>query len=184
MEMKKESIGRTVRGLFWIIVMSAVVVALLSLANWVPSLINEDSVRRYDSIEEAEQSLGFDNKVLAPKYFPEGISWPPSMILAQKKPFKAIVIEFMEVKTAQTALIVILSSLKESNVQLQRIAMTEVKEKTEYMLKGKAALLEVGSCGKVATCSRMTWQENGLNFTVLYMSSPFELIKVAESMIR
>lgn len=181
--MKKESIGRMVRGLFWITVMSAVVVALIALANRVPSLMNKDSVQRYKSIEEAEQSLGFDNKVLAPRYFPEGISWPPSLILAQKKPFKAIVIEFIEAKTSQTALIVILSSLKESNMQLQRIKMTEVKEKTEYMLKGKAALLEVGSCGEAATCSRMTWEDNGLNFTLLFMSSPFELIKVAESMI-
>lgn len=183
MEMKKESIGRTVRGLFWIIVMSAVVVALLTLLNWIPSFINEDSVRRYDSVEEAARSLGFDSKALVPKFFPEGISWPPSMILAQKKPYKAIVIEFREAKTVKTALIVILSSLKDSNVRLQRITMTELKEKTEYMLKGKVALLEVGTCGKGETCSRMTWQENGLNFTVLFMSSPFKLIKVAESMI-
>lgn len=183
MEMKKESIGRTVRGIFWIIVMAAVVVALLALVNWIPSLINEDSVRRYDSIEEATRSLGLDSKALVPTYFPEGISWPPSLILAQKKPYKAVVIEFRKAETVKTELIVILSSLKDTNVQLQRITMTELKEKTEYMLKGKAALLEVGTCKKVATCSRMTWQENGLNFTVLLMSSPFELIKVAESMV-
>ena len=61
--------------------------------------------------------------------------------------------------------------------------MADLKEKTKYMLKGKAALLEVGICGKGEACSRMTWQEDGLNFTVLLMSSPFELIKVAESMI-
>jgi len=181
--MKKESLGRTVRGLFWIIVMAAVVVALLALVNRLPSILNEDSVRRYDSIGEATQSLGFDSKALVPTYFPEGILWPPSLILAQSKPYKAVVIEFREAETVKTALIVILSSLKGSNVQLQRITMTELKEKSEYMLKGKAAFLEVGTCEKMETCSRMSWHENGLNFTVLLMSSPFELIKVAESMV-
>lgn len=183
MKMQKNRIHKTVLGLFWIIVMAAVLVTLLSLANRLPSLLHEGFAQRYDTVEEAARSLGLDNKVLVPTYFPEGISWPPSMILAQKKPFKAVVIEFREAKTMKTVLIVIQSSLQDSNVQLQRITMTEFREKTEYRLKGKIALLQVGTCDNGITCSRMTWQENGLHFTVFFVSSPFELIKVAESMI-
>ncbi len=90
------------QGLLWIIAMTAVVVILLALLNWLPSMISEDFVRRYDSIEEATRSLGFQNKALVPKYFPEGILWPPSMILAQKKPYKAVLIEFSETEAKKT----------------------------------------------------------------------------------
>lgn len=182
METEKNRIWKIVQGLLWIIVMTIVVVILLSLMNWLPSMISEDFVRRYDNIEEAARSLGFKNKAIVPKYFPEGISWPPSMILAQKKPYKAVVIEFSETEAMKTVLIIVLSSLKDRNQQLQRITMTELKEKTEYMLNGKTALLEVGTCDSGITCSRMNWQEDSLHFTVLLLSSPFELIKVAESM--
>ena len=182
MEIKKNRTWKIVQGLLWIIVMTAVVVMILALMNWLPSLISEDFVRRYDSIEEATQSLDFKDKAIVPKYFPEGISWPPSLILAQKKPYKAIVIEFREAEAMNTVLIIVLSSLHDSTNRLQRIIMTDLKEKTEFMLKGKNAHLEVGTCDNGVTCSRINWQENSLHFTVLLMSSPFELIKVAESM--
>ncbi len=174
---------KTARGFFWILVMTAVVVALLALINRLPSLADKDFARRYDSIEEATRLIGLDSKSLIPRYFPEGISWPPSMILAQKKPYKAVVVEFREAETMKTVLIVIQSSLQGSNVKLERIMMTELKEKTGYSLKGITALLEVGTCDKRVACSRMTWQENNFHSTVLIMSPPFELIKVAESMI-
>ncbi len=183
MKSPKNRIGETVRGLFWLAIMAALVVMLLALLNWLPSLIRDDFVRKYDSIEEAARSLRLDNKVLFPKYFPEGISWPPSLILAQNKPYKAIVIEFKETETMETVLIVIQSSLKDNNAHLQRITIKKVSEETEFNLKGKSALLQVGTCETPVTCSRMTWQDNGLYFTVLLMSPPFELIKVAESMI-
>jgi hypothetical protein len=183
MKQRTNRIGKTVRGAFWIIVMVAVIVILLALLNWIPSLIHEDFVQKYDSIRETARSLGHDYKILVPTYFPEGISWPPSLILAQKKPYKAVVIEFSESESMKTFLILIQSSLQKSDLKLQRITMTDVTEKTEYSLKGTAALLTVGTCDTGINCSSITWNENAHHFTVLIMSSPFELIKVAESMI-
>ncbi len=163
--------------------MAAAVVALLATVDWLPSLMKNDFARQYRSIEDVKRSLGLDN-MLVPAYFPEGISWPPSLILAQNKPYKAVVMEFKKAGTTETVLIVIESSLRGSDAQLQRIKLSEVKEDTPYQLKGRTALLQVGTCDNGMSCSRMAWQDGGLHCTVLLTASPFELIKIAESMIR
>lgn len=183
METGYNSIAKTAKGLLLIIVMAAVVVALLALVNRLPSLIHDDFLQKFDNLDSAKRSLGFDDEVLIPRYFPEAISWPPSLILAQKKPYKAVVIEFLEVKTMKPALIIVQSSSHDGITQLQRIVMTGLEEENELSLNGKSALLQVGVCDKGNICSRMTWQDHGLHYTVLIMSSPFELVKIAESMI-
>ena len=183
METQETRIGRTARGLLWILVLAAMAVGLLAAVNWLPSLMQLDFARQYDSIEEAKRAGGLDT-VLVPAYFPEGISWPPSLILAQKKPYQAVVMEFREAEATETVLIVVQSSLQGNDAQLQRIRLSEVKEETEYRLKEKRALLQIGTCDNGMPCSRMTWQDGALRCTVLLMSSPFELIKIAESMVR
>lgn len=183
MEMQKIMIGKSLRGLLWMLLMAGLVVTVLAAINWLPSRMQKGFVRQYDSIEEAKRSLGLDN-VLVPAYFPEGITWPPSLVLAQIKPYRAVVMEFKKAESMETALIVIQSSLHAGDAQFQRIALSELKEETQYRLKGKIVLLQVGTCDNGTPCSRMKWQDNGLYCTVLLMSSPFELIKIAESMIQ
>ncbi len=176
--------GKTVRGLLLMLVIAGLTVAFMAAVNWLPSLMQQGFARQFDSIEEAKRALGLDT-VLVPGYFPEGITWPPSLILAQKKPYKAVVMEFEDGKSKRTSLIVVQSSLRGSDAQLQRITLSEVKEQTQYRLKGRNVLLQVGTCDNEMPCSRMTWREdNGSHYTVLLTSSPFELIRIAESMIR
>jgi len=175
--------GKTLHGLLWMFLMAGLVVMVLAVMNRLPDRIQKGFVRQYDGIEEAKRSLGLD-KVLAPAYFPEGITWPPSLVLAQKKPYKAIVMEFKKAESMETALIVIQSSLQAGDAQFQRIALSELKEETQYRMKGKIVLLQVGTCDNGTPCSRMKWQDNGLYCTVLLMSSPFELIRIVESMIQ
>jgi hypothetical protein len=182
MEKQGPKIGKTLRGLLLMLVMVVLVVLLLAAANWLPSQMQKGFARQYGSIEEAKRSLGLD-RVVAPAYFPEGITWPPSLILAQKKPCTAVVMEFKKVETTDTALIVIQSSSDVSDRQLQRITLSQLKEETRYPLKGKMVVLQVGLCDNSMPCSRMTWQDSGIHRTVLLMSSPFELIRIAESMI-
>ncbi len=174
--------GKTTRSLLWMLVMAGAVVGLLAAMNRLPSLIREDFPRQYGSIEEVKRSLGLDN-VLAPAYFPEGISWPPSLIIAQKKPYKSVTMEFKKARTPDTALMVTESFVTRSDAEPQRIRLSELKEESRYQLKGKTALLQVGTCEGSMSCSRISWQDNGLHCTVLLMSSPFELIRIAESMI-
>ncbi len=176
-------IGKTLRGLLWMLALVVLAVMFLAAVNWLPSLREEGFARQYGTIDEAKRALKLNN-IMVPAYFPEGIRWPPSFILAQKKPYQAVVMEFNEVKSKGTALIVVQSSLRGSDAQLQRIRLSHVKEETQYRLKDRYVLLQVGTCDNGVQCSKMTWQDKDLFYTVILMSSPFELIKIAESMIR
>lgn len=181
--MRKDRTGRTVRGLFWLLLMAGVILTIMNLLDRFPSLIQEDNVQRYESIEDAAKALGLQRKVLVPTYFPEGISWPPSLILVQRRPFRALVTEMTDAETKKTVMVIIGSSRADGNLRLERIRMIELREEVEYKLKDKSALLQVGTCVGEMPCSRITWQDNELHITALLVSSPFELIKVAESMI-
>ena len=165
------------------ILAAAGVVALLAVLNWVPSIMQKDFVKRYNSIDEAKRSSGIAT-VLIPTYFPEGISWPASFIVAQKRPYQALVMEFRETESGKTSLILIQSSSPDAEKQFQRIRISEIREETEFSLKGRLATLRAGMCDNGMSCSSLTWQEGGIYHSVLFMSSPFELIKVSESMIR
>ncbi|MBF0505949.1 MAG: hypothetical protein HQL09_03845 [Nitrospirae bacterium] len=175
--------GKKIRSLLYMMIMAGGVVVLLTAVNRLPSSIQKGFARQYDSVEEAKRSLGFDN-IFVPRYFPEGISWPPSFIFGQKEPYRAVVLEFREAKAGGTVLIVIQTSRRGSESQLQRTRLSELKEDTPYRLKGRIARLQVGTCDKGIPCSRISWQDRDLYFTVLFMSSPFELIRIAESMIQ
>ncbi len=165
------------------VIMAGGVVALLTAVNRLPSSVQKGFARQFDSVEEAKRSLGFAN-ILVPKYFPEGILWPPSFIFGQKEPYRAVVLEFREAKGGETVLSVIETSRPDSELQLQRTRLSELKEDIPYRLKGRNARLQVGTCDKGVPCSRLSWQEGDLYFSVFFMSSPFELIRIAESMIQ
>lgn len=180
--MQRNMIGNTIRGLLLIAAVAGGVIALLAVANWLPSLVQKDTVRKYATVQDAKRDLSLD-RVLIPAYFPSGITWPPAVILAQKDPYEAIVLEFRKAGTEEIALIITQSALRGGDARLQRVTLSEVKEKTEYRLKGRSAVLEVGICDNGSTCSRIAWQESELHCTVLLMSGPFDLIRMAESMI-
>jgi len=161
---------------------TAAVVAFLVTANRLPFLVQEDFPQQFASLDEAKRTIGLDN-VLIPAYFPEGISWPPSFIFAQKRPYKVLVMEFKDTLSGTPKLIIIQSSTAGSITQYQRIRLAVVKQETEYGLKGNNALLQIGTCENTLPCSQITWQDGAERCTVLLMSSPFEVIKIAESMI-
>jgi hypothetical protein len=183
MDTQTQKLGKTLRGLLWMLALVVLAILFLAAVNWLPSLREEGFARQYNSIEEVKRSLKL-NDIAVPAYFPEGIQWPPSFILAQKKPYQAVVMEFKETNTKESALIVIQASVLGSDTQLQRIRMSRLKEETQYRLKGRFVNLQVGTCDNGMQCSKMTWQDAGLSYTVILMSSPFELIRIAESMIR
>jgi hypothetical protein len=175
-------IRKILKGLFWMLLSAALLVMALATFNRLPTLTHADFARQYTDIEEAKRSLG-RAPVLVPTYFPEGIAWPPSFILAQTRPYAALVMEFKKKDSDETALIVVQSSAPGGDAQLRRITLTEVREKTPIRLKGRPAILQVGACGKEAPCSRLAWQDDGFYYSALLMSTPFELIKIAASMV-
>src|SRR5512139_119202 len=136
--MGNDAIKKTLRGLLVLIIAAGIVLSLLAIAKKVPSLKQQGFITQYVSVEEVKRVLELD-RVLVPTYFPEGVAWPPTVILAQKKPYEAVIMEFRKPEKAETTLVIVQSSLQGRYSQLERIPMVEVEEETTYALKGRRA---------------------------------------------
>ena len=160
----------------------AVLLGGLKLAGWLPLLAQKDLLRPYGSVEDVKAELSI-REIYVPSYFPQNLSWPPSTVLAQGKPFPAIIMEFGQAE-GKSAGLVISQSLSDTFRTDGKIRIVQLKEKVRYPLKGRDSLLEVGTCANGEPCSRVSWKEGSTYITVMARSTPFELIKVAESMLR
>ena len=165
------------------LIFGGLIVAFIVFMNWLPLQFQTNTARQYSSIESAKLATGVEN-IMVPVYIPEGISWPPSLIIAQKKPYYALVMEFINIKTKETDLFIIQSSSGEAEKRFQKIDFIEIKEETGYILKGRHANLTVGNCKGGIECSKLDWQDGDTYCSVFLMSPAFKVIKVAESMIR
>jgi len=160
----------------------AILLAGLKLAGWMPLLAQRDLMRKYKSVEDVKAELSI-REIYVPSYFPQNLSWPPSAVLAQGKPFPALIMEFGQTEGTSAGL-VISQSLSDTFRTDGKIRMAQLKEKVRYPLKGRDSTLEVGTCSSGEPCSRVSWKEGNTHITVMARSTPLELIKVAESMLR
>jgi hypothetical protein len=154
----------------------------LKLAGWLPLMAQKDLLRKYKTVEDVKSELGI-REIYVPSYFPQNLSWPPSTVLAQGKPFPALVMEFGQIEGTSAGL-VISQSLSDTFRTDGKIRIVQLKEKVRYPLKGRDSLLEVGTSAGGEPCARVSWREGNYHITVTARSTPFELIKVAESMLR
>lgn len=173
---------KKVLGLFYFGVAIAILVAGLMLTNWLPTVLQEGAMKKYRSIEEVQAKLKIRD-IYVPSYIPQSTAWPPSAILAQTRPFTAVLMEFTRGKTGDVDLVISQVADKGSSPD-RKIALVQVREKTAYPLKGRNALLEVGLCKGDVACSRVSWNENGYTIIVAMKAAPFELLRIAESMLR
>ena len=160
----------------------AVLLGGLKIMGRLPLLAQRDLLRQYESVEAAKAELSI-RQIYVPSYFPQNLSWPPSTVLAQGKPFPALIMEFGQAEGASAGLVVS-QSLSETFRTDGKIRIVQLKEKVRYPLKGRDSLLEVGTCGAGEPCSRVSWKEGDTHIVVMARSTPFELIQVAESMLR
>lgn len=166
-----------------LIVFAAVLLALvaaLKVANWLPTAVQKGALQSYGDIEEMKRALNF-KEVRVPSYFPESVSWPPSAILAQGRPFKAVLLEFSRAGD-EGPVLVITQSASAGFPPSPPIRLSEVSERIDYDLRETTALLEVGLCPDGARCSRISWQEGGYRFSVAMRAAPFDLVRIAHSM--
>jgi hypothetical protein len=155
-------------GFLYFVVTVAVLIGGLKLINWVPSVVQEGFIGEYKSIEEVESKL----------------KWPPDTIWAQTKPFTAIVMEFRNQDKGELGLIISQVAAGAHFIPASKIRIAEVREKAAYSLKGRKAVLEVGTGKNEEPCSSISWTEGGYRMTVVMKSSPFDLLKIAESMLK
>jgi len=173
--------SKRIRGFFYFLIAISILVAILKFMNYLPMLIQPDTMRRYRSIEEVKSALNIKD-IHVPSYFPQGLMWPPSGILAQNKPFTAMILEFNNTERKDIALI-ISQSASETFSPDEKIKMQRIKEKVVYPLKGRDMILEAGVCASEEPCSRVKWTEGRYTITVTAKSEPPALMKIAESMI-
>jgi len=167
-------------GLLSFAIAIVVLVLTLKVMNWVPLAVQKNSVRRYTSLEEVRSALNMKD-IYVPTYFPQEITWPPSTILAQSKPFSAIVMRFTRANKRDTALVLSQSEAGDLAVE-NPLEITTTTEQVPYSMKGKDAVLIVGTCSQGETCSMISWTEGKYFFKIVMKSAPFELTKIAESM--
>jgi hypothetical protein len=161
----------------------ALLVAGLRLLNGVPLLVQEDLLRTYGDLDEVRSALRIA-PILVPSYFPQDLSWPPAAILAQGRPFPVLVMEFERSGGGRETALVIVQADADRAVAGGRIRIERVRESAGYSLKGRDAVLDVGACRDGGPCSRISWREGRYRIDVTARSAPFELIEIAESMVR
>ncbi len=167
-----------------LIIFGAVIGALITLLmilNWVPTTIEKGYIREYKSINEVKSTLRLKD-IYVPKYFPENILWPPARILAQTSPHTAVLMEFVDKNTKKTVLIIYQSERKD-DIRDTKAKIDEIKESVEYPLENRRAQLLVGICKGATPCSMLTWKEGQYYIEIFIESPPFELIRIAKSML-
>lgn len=167
---------------FSFLLIVAAVILVLKAMNWLPLMFQTDTLRRYGSVEEVKAKLNIRD-LSVPSYFPQSITWPPSEILAQTRPFPAVFMKFTRAGKGD-AVLTICQAASENFSPDTVIRIVQIKEKVPYRLNGRDALLEVGVCERGEPCSRISWSDERYKFVMLMKSPPFELIKIAESMRR
>lgn len=166
--------------LYLLLTVAAVIIVLLTL-NWLPTVLQQDTMRRYDSVEEVRAKLNI-REVYIPSYFPQSILWPPSEVLAQTRPYSAILMVFRDAEKREVTLIVS-QAASAAFSENTLITFVKITRTIPYDLKGRKALLEVGTGKNDEPCSRISWTESNDRIVLTMKSPPFELIRIAESMI-
>lgn len=172
--------SKRIRGFFYFALAIIILIATLKLVNYLPLVIQPDAMRRYKSVEEVKARLKIKD-VYVPSFFPQGLIWPPSEILAQNKPFTAVIMEFKNADKGDVAL-TISQSISASFKPDEKIKIQRIKERVGYPLRGRDMILEAGVCSNEQPCSRMTWSEGRYTLSVSAKAEPPELMKIVESM--
>jgi len=175
--------GKKMTGLFSFGLMVVVLIGALKLLNWIPSAVQDGFVREFKTVDEVNSKLGIRD-IYIPSYFPQNFKWPPTAICAQTRPYSAIVMEFRDVDRGGVGLTISQVEAGAPFIAGDRIGLSQIREKVIYPLKGRMASLEVGVGNNDEPCSRISWIEGKYRITVSMRSRPFDLLKIAESMLR
>ncbi len=155
----------------------------LVLLNHLTGTLERNTLRTYSSIEEVRRVL---KDIIIPSYFPEFLRWPPSKIMAGKRPYRTMILEFKDSKGKPALL---LTESEKEYLNMKTLMMTEVIDELPHEIKGRKVILRVGRCSSLS-CGELRWKEGDyyIRLTLLTQqethSSPvIELLKIAESMV-
>ncbi len=171
---------RPITGFLTFVLAVSVLVVLLKFLNWIPLAMQQNMLRQYAGIEQVKSSLKIAD-IYVPSYFPEQINWPPSNILAQDKPFPAVLMEFRQRGGEQVVLV--MSQCRGGSIKSEHaLEPSVVRETVPFTLHDTQAVLTVGECPDHEVCSAIAWSEGGYALQLSMKSTPFVLTKIAQSM--
>lgn len=170
------------QGLLVMSILAALVALALGGMNLLAAAMQSVTAVRLPDIDTARRSVGF-SRIAIPAYFPEGITWPPSSIIGQRKPYPAVALEFQSASGGGITLIIVQQAGSPDPRALQRVSISGIQEETAYSIKKQQTVLQVGICTSGVPCSQMRWTRGGVHHSALFVGPPIELIRLAESMI-
>ena len=159
----------------------AAVLGALAFLNWVPGALEPGLMKRYPTVDAATRALGI-TKIHVPAYFPDSLGWPPAEVLAQNRPYQAVVMSFARAGDGDTVLVI----SQAANPRFETdpaIRFSTISETVDLDLKGRKAQLEAGSCDDRSACSRIHWDQDGMRIVLTMKAPSVELIRIAESML-
>jgi hypothetical protein len=169
------------RFLAFAFVLAAVLIGLTAL-NWVPGAIEPGLMARYPTIEDATSRLGL-RPVYVPTYFPEPLTWPPAVVLAQTRPYQAVVMEFVSARDGRAMLVISQAASGDFEAETA-IRLRAIRESVDLDVGGRSARLEAGECEDGSVCSRVGWREGEVRIVLTMRAPSVELVRIAGSMRR
>lgn len=155
-------------------------VILFIIALWLINLLSgeleKDTLRSYKTIDEVRTIL---DDIIIPTYFPESLLWPPSRLLASKRPYRTVIMEFRD---KNKNLHLVITESEKDDIKASDLYLTEVHETLQHRIKNRNVLIITGKCNK-ERCSKIFWKEGRYFINITIRSDPFELLRLAESMM-
>jgi len=177
--MKKRSFGTK---LFLFTITLLLVTATLTVLNWIPSLMQKQTMKRFSSIDIAKKELRI-HRLFLPTYIPEDLLlvWPPAEIYAQEVPFRAFI---MHLKYKDSDEVGLVMQQTDANAPYQIEPHIKIKTKTagsQISVKDRKAILIPAICDDNVPCNEVSWNENGTIITLICKCSAQDIVKIAAS---
>ncbi len=158
-----------------------IAVALLKLLNWVPSVIEEEGIRKFRTLDEAQAAMK-TTKIAVPSYFPERIQWPPYEIFAQRKPFSLVMMHFSHADSRTLALALYQYDARGTFEPPFQESVVHVRKEMTVPVGTRSGFLTIAVCRGNRLCNSLSWEIDGITHLLVYDDDPEELVKMASSM--
>jgi len=178
--MKKLKAKQLQRG-FSFIMTVAVVLLMLKLLNWLPTVLESEGLKKYGSVDDVKAALKI-SRVYVPAYFPEYIQWPPAEIFAQRRPFPLIMMHFTHRDSRSFALSLFQVDARANFELPYKSDVLYVRKESQVNVKNRTGTLVLAVCSGRERCNRLSWEEGMYRITLIADDTPEQLMKMAESM--
>ncbi len=158
------------------------ITGILTLLNWIPSLMRGRTLSRYPTVDAAAKELRIGH-IQLPAYIPEqlNLDWPPAEIYAQDTPFRAFIMHLRYRNSPTLGLVMHQIETSAPHRFMPRISLDATEPVRRVSVKDHPAMLLSGRCGDAVPCNQITWDDAGTTYTIVCKCSAQDIIKIAAS---